>query len=379
MRAAPRPHVFHTPRTLRTFALLPTYTRTRFTFAPRFRAQSTSTMQAIKNTIAENLGIPGAHSLAPAENQFTLDDVPDLSGKVAVLTGGSEGIGLASAHTLLKHNISKLYILSPGEDRAAEAVKKFEAELGAEKAGRVAWVPCDLSDWAQTKEVAEKLRSELDRLDILLNVAGRGVMSVQQNKYGIDLNMAVNHFGAVVLTSTLLPVLKKTAEDPSNFVHIVTAGSNLHEQSPKETSFADVAELNKDYGPNAQYGRSKLAAILYARYLARHLSPNHPRVLANAFHPGVVDTRQSNTHIHEPYPILGWGNNMMYPIKKDIWDAACSVMYVATKTEKTGEYVCPPAIPEPGSELARDTELGEQLMKLTREVLKTNGFEIQDY
>lgn len=336
-------------------------------------------MQAVKNTIAENFGVPGAHSLAPAENQFTLDEVPDLSGKVAILTGGSEGIGLATAHTLLKHDISKLYILSPGEDRAAEAVKKFEAELGAEKAGRVTWVPCDLGDWAQTKEVAEKLHSQLDRLDMLLCVAGRGIMSVQQNKYGVDMNMAVTHFGHVVLTSTLLPLLKKTAEDPSNTVRLIYAGSNLHEQAPKETSFADLAEINKDYGPNPQYGRSKLAAILYARYLARHLSPTHPRILANAFHPGIVDTRQSNTHIHEPFPILGWGNNMMYPIKKDIWDAACSVMYVATKTENTGEYVCPPAIPEPGSEQARDVELGERLMKTTREILKSHGFEVQDY
>jgi len=70
---------------------------------------------------------------------------------------------------------------------------------------------------------------------------------------------------------------------------------------------------------------------------------------------------------------------MLYPIKKDIWDAACSVMYVATTTEKTGEYVCPPAIPEPGSELARSVELGDQMMKLTREVLKMNGIEVQDY
>jgi len=336
-------------------------------------------MQTVKNTIAENLGVPGAHSLAPVENQFKLDDVPDLTGKVGVITGGSEGIGLASAHTLLKHNISKLYILSPTEEHAAEAVKKFQEELGAAKAGRMTWVPCDLSDWEQTKTVAELLLSQLDRLDILLGIAGRGVMTVQKNKAGIDLHMAVNHFGHVVLTSTLLPLLKKTASDPSNTVRIVFAGSNLHEQAPKETSFADIAELNKDYGPNGQYGRSKLAAILYARYLARHLSPSHPRILANAFHPGVVDTRQSNEHIHEPFPILGWGNNMLYPIKKDIWDAACSVMYVATKTEKTGEYVCPPAIPEPGSELARSAELGDQLMSLTREVLKMNGIEVQDY
>ncbi|CAE6364078.1 unnamed protein product [Rhizoctonia solani] len=329
-------------------------------------------MQALKNTIAENTGVPGAHQLAKPEHQFTLDGVPDLTGKIAIVTGGSEGIGLASATTLLKHGISKVFILSPSPEHAGEALQFFEKELGAPVADRATWVPCDLSDWSQTHSVANLLASQIDRLDILLNIAGRGIMTTQRNEHDIDLHMALNHFGHVVLTSTLLPLLKKTAESGST-VRIVNAGSNLHENAPKETRFADIAELNKDFGPNGQYGRSKLAAILYARYLARHLSTSHPRILVNAFHPGFVVTRQSTEHIHEPYPVLGWGNNALYPLKKDIWDGSVSVMYVGTKTERTGEYICPPAIPEPGSDLARDESLGEQLMELTKQVLSTKA------
>ncbi|KAJ1303676.1 hypothetical protein OPQ81_008103 [Rhizoctonia solani] len=223
-------------------------------------------MQTIKNTIAENSGVPGAHQLAKPEHQFTLDEVPDLSGKVAVVTGGSEGIGLASSATLLKHGISKIFILSPNPEHAGEALRFFEKVLGAPAIDRVTWVPCDLSDWSQTRSVASLLASQIDRLDILLNVAGRGIMTAQRNRDDIDLHMALNHFGHVVLTSTLLPLLKKTA-DAGETVRIVTAGSNLHQNAPKETTFADIAELNKDYGPNGQYGRTKLAAILYARYL----------------------------------------------------------------------------------------------------------------
>ncbi|CCO35773.1 Putative oxidoreductase bli-4, mitochondrial [Rhizoctonia solani AG-1 IB] len=329
-------------------------------------------MQALKNTIAENTGIPGAHQLAKPEHQFTLDNVPDLTGKVAIVTGGSEGIGLASATTLLKHGAAKVFILSPSPEHAEEALRFFEKELGITVVDRVTWVPCDLADWAQTHSVASLLASQNDRLDILLNIAGRGIMTAQRNQYDIDLHMALNHFGHVILTSTLLPLLKKTAESGST-VRIVNAGSNLHESAPKETRFTDVAELNKDFGPNGQYGRTKLAAILYARYLARHLSSSHPRILANAFHPGFVITRQSTEHIHEPYPILGWGNNALYPLKKDIWDGSVSVMYIATMTERSGEYICPPAIPEPGSDLSRDESLGEQLMELTKQVLKSKA------
>ncbi|QRV80888.1 short chain dehydrogenase [Ceratobasidium sp. AG-Ba] len=337
-------------------------------------------MQAVKNTIAENTGIPGAHSLAQPEHQFKLDDTPDLTGKVAVVTGGSEGIGLASAHTLLKHGISRLFVLTPSEDYAKEAMQFFEKELGASKAGRATWIPCDLSDWPATKACAESLLSQIDRLDILLNVAGRGIMTAQRNNVDIDLHMATNHFGHVVLTSTLLPLMKKTAAEGGEYVRIVNAGSNLHEQAPKEIRFADIDELNKDFGPNGEYARTKLATILYSRYLARHLASSNPRVLANAFHPGFVITRQSTEHIHEPFPIMGWANNAAYPIKKDIWDGAVSVIYTGTVTEKTGEYVCPPAIPEPGSEMSRDEALGEQLMKLTDQVLKDKcQIELQFY
>ncbi|CAE6540744.1 unnamed protein product, partial [Rhizoctonia solani] len=207
-------------------------------------------MQVIKDTIAENFGIPGAHQLAKPEHQFTLDDVPDLTGKVAIVTGGSEGVGLASATTLLKHGVSKLFVLSPNPDHAKKAIELFEKELGASVTDRVTWVPCDLSDWSQTQTVANMIASQIDRLDILLHVAGRGVMTAQRNKDDVDLHMALNHFGPVVLTGILLPLLKRTAESGAT-VRIATAGSNLHQSAPKETKFADIAELNTDYGPNS--------------------------------------------------------------------------------------------------------------------------------
>ncbi|EAT91310.1 hypothetical protein SNOG_01661 [Parastagonospora nodorum SN15] len=329
-------------------------------------------MQAVKNTIAENLGnqILGSHSLAPKDQQFALEEVPDLSGKVALVTGGSEGIGYGCTHTLLSKNVSKLFILSQSEDIVTDAINAITQEMGKDKADRVVFIQCDLSDWEQTGKAAFEIADKTDRLDILINNAARGIMSYQLNKAGIDLHMATNHFGHVVLTSHLLPLLKSTA-DKGDTVRIVQLGSNAHEMAPKDTKFASIDELNTDLGPNPQYGRSKLAAILYARYLDRHLHSKYPNILSNATHPGIVETRQSTEHIHEAYPLLGYGMSVgAQPFKKSQFEGCVSTMFAATKTDKSGQYICPPAIVEPGSELANDENLGEQLMDLTWKVVK---------
>lgn len=327
-------------------------------------------MEAIKNTIAENFGkiIPG-NKLASAENQFSLEAVPDLSGKVAVVTGGSEGIGYGCTHTLLKKGVKKLFILSQSDDVSADAINAIKQEMGDETGNRVVWMKCDLSDWEETGRTAFEIAHQTDRIDILINNAARGIMTYQLAKNGVDLHMATNHFGHVVLTSHLLPILKETAKKDK--VRIVCTSSNLHEQTPSDTQFASIDELNTDLGAQPQYGRSKLAALLYAKYLSRHLTSQHPNILVNAIHPGIVETRQSTEHIHEAFPLGGYAMSVgLAPFKKTQFEGAVSTMYAATMTEESGQYICPPAIVEKGSDKANDVELAERLMDLTRRVVK---------
>lgn len=142
-------------------------------------------MEKIKQTIAQNLGGP-SHQLVPEHQQFSLEQVPSLKGKVAVVTGGSEGIGFGCTHTLLSHGIEKLFILSLVKDKADGAVEAIRSELGNEAAKKVTWIECDLSDWNKVKEVAEQISNSTDRLDILINNAGRGIMTYQLTDYGVD-------------------------------------------------------------------------------------------------------------------------------------------------------------------------------------------------
>ncbi|KAK4175045.1 putative oxidoreductase bli-4 mitochondrial precursor [Triangularia setosa] len=326
-----------------------------------------NTMQKLGDTLAENFG--GAFTKL-GSRQFKLDDCPDLTGKVGVVTGGSQGIGFGVAYTLLKHNISKLYIISVNEEVFQGAKTVIADELGQDKADRMFWMKCDLSDWRRVKEVAEIIKRTNDRLDILVNNSGRGIMSAELTSYGVDRHMAVNHMGHVVLTSHLLPLMQKTAEQGS-IVRISNQSSNLHEAAPKDTEFASLDEINQDVGPNGQYGRSKLAGILYSRYFNRKVTQNgHPNVLMNATHPGFVSTKQSRQDILEPYPLGGYA--MKYgiePIKKDQFEGAVPTVFCATTIEDSGQYICPPCIPEEGSEMSQDDELADRLMELTRDII----------
>ncbi|KAI1410281.1 NAD(P)-binding protein [Hypoxylon sp. FL1857] len=331
------------------------------------RAPLLETMDTIKNTIGENLG-GKAHDIAT--QQFSLDQVPDLTGKIAVVTGGSEGIGYGCTYTLLKHNVAKIYILSVSEDVVKGAKSAIAKELGQEAADRTRWIQCDMSDWKKVKDIAEEIKKENDRLDILINNAGRGIMTYQLTDYGVDRHMAVNHMGHVILTSHLLPLMKQTAEK-GNIVRISNQSSNAHHAAPSDTEFESLEELNRDVGPNAQYGRSKLAGILYSRYFARKVTnEGHPRLLMNATHPGLVSSKMSKQDIFEPFPLGGYA--MAYgiePFKKDQFEGAVSSMFAATFTKESGQYICPPAVSEPGSKLSQDEGLADRLMELTWRVV----------
>ena len=194
-----------------------------------------------------------------------------------------------------------------------------------------------MSDWKHVAKVATDISKETDRLDILVNNAARGIMTYQLTDYGVDRHMAVNHMGHVILTSHLLPLLKKTADSGSK-VHIVNTASNAHESVPKDCQFKSIDDLNKDLGPMPQYGRAKLTAILYSKYLNRHVTKEHPNLLANAIHPGVVKTKMSEEDIFEPYPLAGYlMSGGLTPFKKDQFEGALSTLYAATVTGKSGK------------------------------------------
>lgn len=143
-------------------------------------------MDAVKQTVAQNMGIGGAHEMVPEDQRFDLTDTPDLKGKVAVVTGGSEGIGYGTIHTLLAHGLEKVFVISVSKETIDQAIKAIGEGLGEEVAKKIEWLQCDLADWKKTAETANTIAKSTDRIDILINNAARGIMTYQLTDYNID-------------------------------------------------------------------------------------------------------------------------------------------------------------------------------------------------
>jgi NAD(P)-dependent dehydrogenase (short-subunit alcohol dehydrogenase family) len=104
---------------------------------------------------------------------FDLKDTPPLTDKIAVVTGGNAGFGKEIVPQLLKHDISKVYVLARSSEKFRQAIDYWKELQVPDVEDRVEFKECDLSDIAVVKKVADDLMHKLDRLDILINNAGK--------------------------------------------------------------------------------------------------------------------------------------------------------------------------------------------------------------
>lgn len=301
-------------------------------------------------------------------------DIPNLSGRVYVVTGGSAGIGYGICAHLLQHNCAALYILSKKEEHLAEA------QEGLQKYGdtsKTHIIQCDLEDLHQTHEVAVHLRKELIRLDALILNAGLGVGPYAESKDGIDTHMQVNVIAQQHLLMTLLPLLVQTHDS-----RLIFQSSEFHRFAPSDTKFQSIEELNTDIGPMKLYGRTKLGQILQARCLVRRKQRNELGLKAGqapwiiATHPGGVVTDQQQQAI-DAYGTLGKiGVKAVRPFMKDPIDEGCRpVLFAATSADVSAEgldgcYIVPDRKVTGTSKQAEDEEVGENLWKLTEQILR---------
>ena len=227
---------------------------------------------------------------------WTQHDIPDQTGKLAIVTGANSGIGFEAARELARRG-AHVILACRSQARGDEAVAKIRAELPA---AEVELIRLDLADLDQVREFADAIHQRFDRLDLLINNAGVMIPPASTTKQGFELQLGVNHLGHFALTGLLLDRLLATPG-----ARVVNVASQAHRQG--KIDFDDLDWQKRRYVPMLAYGQSKLANLLFTFELARKAKAAGAGLIVAAAHPGWTATnlQQHNGLIDRINPIFG--------------------------------------------------------------------------
>lgn len=207
--------------------------------------------------------------------KWTASDMPDQSGRVAVVTGANTGIGLPTAAELARHG-ARVVMACRNPEKARAAADGIVAEGVA---GSVDVLQLDLADLASVRSFSDAFRTRFDRLDLLINNAGVMWPPLSRTADGFELQFGTNHLGHFALTARLLDRLRETVG-----ARVITVASLSHRFGAID--FDDLQWQSRPYRPNRAYGQSKLANLLFTYELQRRIERAGAPMLAAASHPG---------------------------------------------------------------------------------------------
>ncbi|WP_410622830.1 SDR family NAD(P)-dependent oxidoreductase [Amycolatopsis sp. cmx-8-4] len=218
--------------------------------------------------------------------------IPDLTGKVAVVTGATGGMGRIIAADLVR---AGAHVLTVARDPArAHALR---ALIGAQAANRLDVIPGDLSRRADVVTAAKTILDRHDRIHLLVNNAGAHFSEHRVSADGVELHIALDYLAAYGLTTLLDAPLRRgrarvvnVASDTLNDTRQIKLAGKPRPATLDLTGVDDLAELNPAAGfaPFEAYARAKLMTVTAGYALARDLAADG--VAVNALHPGIVAT-----------------------------------------------------------------------------------------
>ena len=214
-------------------------------------------------------------------------DIPDLTGKIIIITGANNGIGFENSKQFARKNATVIMAcrnLEKGQ-KALNTVKKKVPSA------KVELMKLDLANLYSIKEFVSEFKQKYDKLDILLNNAGIMMIPYSKTVDGFENQIGTNHLGHFALTAQLFELLKNTPKS-----RVVNVSSNAHRWGEMDW---DNFLFEKDYGRVKAYGRSKLANLLFTYELDRRIQEKGIDVLAVASHPGTANTGLAN-HLFGP-------------------------------------------------------------------------------
>jgi NAD(P)-dependent dehydrogenase (short-subunit alcohol dehydrogenase family) len=202
--------------------------------------------------------------------------VRDAAQATILVTGATDGLGRRVARELAAKGATVL-LHGRSPERLEATLEELRSQTGSEKANSYL---ADFSSLAAVRDLADRILSKHDRLDVLVNNAGIIVRERRESEDGYELTFAVNYLSHFLLTTLLLPLLKDSA--PVRIVNVASAG-----QSPVD--FSNLM-LERGYDAMKAYSQSKLAQVMFTFELAEHLRDTG--VTVNALHPAsLMDTK----------------------------------------------------------------------------------------
>ena len=210
--------------------------------------------------------------------KWTTSDIPDQTGRTAIVTGANTGLGFQTVAALAAHG-AHVVLAVRNLDKGKDAVQKIAA---ASPGAAVTLQELDLTSLSSVRAAADELRSKHDGIDLLINNAGVMFTPKSITKDGFELQFGTNHLGHFALTGLLLDRLL-----PTQGSRVVTVSSVGHRI--RAAIHFDDLQWERSYSRVGAYGQSKLANLLFTYELQRRLAPRGTTIAAAA-HPGGSNT-----------------------------------------------------------------------------------------
>ena len=271
-----------------------------------------------------------------------------MENKICVITGSNTGIGKVTAIELAKKGYEIIMLV-----RDSEKSRIAFDEIKNESEGNVILKYVDLASLASIKKVAEEIKSDYERIDILINNAGLFKRKFEKSADAFEITLAVNYFATFALTLFMIPLLKKSRQG-----RIINLTSELYKRGTVnlENDFA----LEKFDG-NKAYANSKLLVVYFTKELSKRLASEN--ITVNCVHPGVV-----GTDVFREYP--KWFAKLMNLLISKPSEGAKPSVYLASAEELesiTGKYFNKSKQKET-DKIANDSDLSKKIWTKTEEL-----------
>ncbi|KAI0642874.1 NAD-P-binding protein [Trametes meyenii] len=298
----------------------------------------------------------------PPKSKFSVDQIPDLDGRVVIVTGGNVGIGYETVRALLQHN-AKVYLAARNKTKAEAAIASLKEATGKE----AIFLELDLSSLASVKKAAQEFLSKEHELHILFNNAGVMFPPIDQvTKEGYDLQWGTNVVGHFYLTELLKRALFAGAESsPDHHARVVTTSSSgAYGGALRYDTFKDGPQRKKSSG-DVLYYQSKLGNAVVANQTAKRYADKG--IISISVNPGNI---QSDLQRYLPAVVRKiMFAVMLYPTPQ----GALTQLFAGTMPEAlnfNGEFLVPWARLGKCRQEAYDNQVGTQLWNWLEDEVK---------